>query len=248
MSAPPDSQTAQNTGKAQGTRNAQGNGADPRTGGLTALRQEILDLALPNVPFDGWTTELLENAGKAAGVTPGRLEMAFPDGLLGLMDFYSLTQDDALTARLEAVDMTGLKIREKVTLGVRTRIELMSDHKDAARRAAALLALPQNAPRALACLYRTTDRIWRGIGDPSTDFNFYTKRLTLSGVYSSTLLFWFEDFSEGAAESWTFLDRRIENVMQFEKAKAAVTGQLSAMPDLAGILGRLRYPGPSRRH
>ena len=41
--------------------------------------------------------------------------------------------------------------------------------------------------------------MWRIAGDTSTDFNHYTKRMTLGAVYGSTLLVWLDDQSEG----WT---------------------------------------------
>src|SRR5881392_4319354 len=90
------------------------------------------------------------------------------------------------------------------------------------RRAAAFLTLPQNAPTAMTLLYRTVDRMWYAAGDTSTDFNFYTKRAILAGVYSSTLLYWLNDRSEGGEATWAFLDRRINDVMKFEELKSRV--------------------------
>ena len=109
-------------------------------------------------------------------------------------------------------------------------------------------ALPLNAPDGAKMLWQTADRIWTLLGDTSEDFNWYTKRMTLSGVIGSTLLFWLGDDSHDTQATWDFLDRRIGDVMQFEKAKARVTG---------GPLGRvLSAPGsllnmiraPQRRH
>jgi ubiquinone biosynthesis protein COQ9 len=118
----------------------------------------------------------------------------------------------------------------------------MAAQKIAARRAAAFLAIPVNAPMGAELSFRTADAIWRGIGDTATDFNYYTKRLLLSGVYTATLLFWFSDDSDGAADTWAFLDRRIENVMSIEKAKAGLADFASKLPDPFKILGSLRYP------
>jgi len=125
-------------------------------------------------------------------------------------------------AALEAVGADGLKIRDRIKLAVRTRIEQTVGGKESVRRGVAMLALPFNAGLALKLLYRTVDAIWYGAGDTSTDFNFYTKRATLAGVYSSTLLYWLNDRSEGNEASWSFLDRRIDDVMRFEKLKARI--------------------------
>src|SRR5205814_99691 len=99
-----------------------------------------------------------------------------------------------------------------------------------ARRAAAFLTLPPHASTGVKLLYRTVDAIWRGIGDTSTDFNFYTKRAILAGVYSTTLLRWFSDASADEKDTNEFLRRRIDDVMRFEKFKAHIRERTSALP------------------
>jgi ubiquinone biosynthesis protein COQ9 len=106
----------------------------------------------------------------------------------------------------------------------------------------AILAMPQNLPLALRTNWRLADLMWRLAGDTATDFNHYTKRLTLSAVYTSTLLAWLDDDSEGFAETAAFLDRRLGDVMRFEKWKADWRGDTIRRPSLARFLGRLRYP------
>src|SRR5262249_8142215 len=106
----------------------------------------------------------------------------------------------------------------------------------------AILALPQYALDGATCVYRTVDMVWRSIGDTSADFNFYTKRALLSGVYTSTMLYWFGDTSEDAEETWTFLDRRIADVMQIEKVKSQVVKFAESLPNPLEILGALRHP------
>jgi len=106
------------------------------------------------------------------------------------------------------------------------------------RRAGAFLTLPPHAATGAKLLYRSVDRMWRAVGDTSTDFNFYTKRAILAGVYSATLMRWFTDQSEDEAETKAFLDARIENVMQFEKFKAQVKERTKDLPSLSDILGR----------
>ena len=153
---------------------------------------------------------------------------------------------EALTTELETLKSERDQIRARVTKGARLRIEKMAAHKIAARRAAAFLALPFNAPLGAELQFRTADAIWRGIGDASTDFNYYSKRLLLSGVIAATLLYWFADESEDAADTWAFLDRRIENVMGIEKAKAGIRDFAAKLPDPFRILGSLRYPSKGK--
>ena len=117
-----------------------------------------------------------------------------------------------------------MRIRDRIATAVRTRLDLLAPHKEAVRRAVAFEALPGNAPRALKAVYHTVDAMWHAAGDTATDWNFYTKRALLAGVYTSTVLIWLGDQSEDCAETWAFLDRRIEDVMRIEKAKAKVRG------------------------
>ena len=118
---------------------------------------------------------------------------------------------------------------------------LRIERREAVRRAVTMLALPTSGMRGPHALYRTVDAIWRAVGDTSTDFNFYTKRATLAGVYSSVSLVWFSDDSENYARTWAFLDRRIEDVMRIERVKAGVKGIAAKLPDPLSLLGRLRY-------
>jgi ubiquinone biosynthesis protein COQ9 len=107
----------------------------------------------------------------------------------------------------------------------------VGSHREAVRRALGLLALPHNAPVAATTLWRTVDAIWYAAGDTATDFNYYTKRGLLAGVYSATVLYWLEDRSEGLADTWTFLDRRIGDVMRVPQALGAIRDRLAAFPN-----------------
>ncbi|MEE8370596.1 MAG: COQ9 family protein, partial [Sphingomonadales bacterium] len=158
-----------------------------------------------------------------------------------IVDHFLTRSDGEMLEALEDVDPETLKIRERIRSAVKARIELHGGRKDAVGRTLAYLALPMNAALSARALWRTSDVIWRWAGDRATDYNHYTKRAILSAVYSSTLLYWLNDDSEDAEKTWGFLDRRIENVMQFEKLKAKVLCKTEKMPDIARRLGRLRY-------
>jgi len=146
----------------------------------------------------------------------------FPGGGLAVVEYLSERADRRTVEDMEKAEVAGMKVRERIKTAVRIRLERHVSSRESVRRALALLALPLNAPIGLKLLYKTVDAMWYAAGDTSTDFNFYTKRAILSGVYSSTLLYWLNDRSEGHEATWAFLDRRIEDVMQFEKLKAQV--------------------------
>ena len=190
-------------------------------------RDSLLAAALDHVAFDGWSQKSLSQAAEDVGVEPGIVDLAFPDG--------------AVVKKASKTNIDKLKIREKITQLVKLRIETEFPYKEAAHRTVSFLALPQNHLASLRILYRTVDLMWKTIGDPSTDFNFYTKRMTLSGVYTSTFLFWLGDESEDAQDTWAFLDRRIENVMQIEKVKAKVRKKDIDLSKIWRELGKRRY-------
>lgn len=206
------------------------------------VRAKILAEALPHVAFDGWSDKTLREAAERANASDAELKAAFPRGPYDAIVAFSNDADRAAADAIKAADLKAMKVRERVTFGVRARIDAVMEHKEAARRAAAVLALPQNALDGATCVYRTVDTIWRSIGDTSADFNFYTKRALLAGVYTSTMLHWFADTSEDAEDTWKFLDNRIANVMQIEKVKAQVFKFAESLPNPLTILGALRHP------
>ncbi|MBV1886085.1 MAG: COQ9 family protein [Parvibaculaceae bacterium] len=208
---------------------------------LSNLKSRILDDVLPDVPFDGWTRGVMMKAADRLGIERGEVQLAFPCGPVDLVSYFLADGDRRMVETLEKTDLAALKIREKVTLAVRTRLEVDTEHREAIRRAGTYLAMPISGTRAPQAVYHTVDAIWRAIGDTSTDYNFYTKRATLSLVYASTLTVWLGDDSDGLEETWAFLDRRIAGVMQFEKVKAQVTKVVDKLPNPLGLLARLRY-------
>jgi ubiquinone biosynthesis protein COQ9 len=198
-----------------------------------ALKAAVLDAALPHAAFDGFTDKVLEAAGKDTGLNATDLARLFPEGPLSLVAFYSASVDREMQERLAAMDLPSMKIRVRITEAVKTRLAILGRHKEAARRAAALLSLPLHARLAAKLLYRTVDAMWRAAGDTATDFNFYTKRGILAGVYGATLVRWFADASSDEAATNEFLAARIENVMQFEKFKAQAKTALANFPMFA---------------
>lgn len=186
------------------------------------MRDRLADAVAGEASFDGWNRSTLRTAGRQLGLPDGEAERLFPGGPQDILAWLSERSDRRTVEDMEREGVTALKIRDRIRRAVRLRIERHAGQREAARRALALLSLPLNAPLALKLLYRTVDALWYAAGDTSTDFNFYTKRATLAGVYSSTLLYWLNDRSPGSEATWAFLDRRIDDVMRFEKLKSRV--------------------------
>jgi ubiquinone biosynthesis protein COQ9 len=210
-------------------------------------RDAVLAAALVHVPFEGFTDKVLREAAEETGVSRDSIARLFPHGPLSLVESFSEWADVQMTGELAQLKLPSMKIRERIATAVRLRIAALRPHKEAARRAAAFLTLPPHATTGLKLLYRTVDAIWRGIGDTSTDFNFYTKRAILSGVYSATMMRWFADSSTDEEVTHAFLDRRIEDVMRFEKFKAQVRKRASVLPSLSEILSPAHRETRGRR-
>ena len=200
-------------------------------------RDRLLVAALPHVPFDGWSDKALAAAAAELGLEPEAARHAFPGGPVTLVAYHAAWADRRLEEALKETDLAAMRVRERIAHALRLRLEQNAAHREAIRAALPVLAQPANGPHALHSLYRTVDTIWFAVGDRSTDFGFYTKRALLAGVYLSTLLYWLNDGSEGAAATWGFLDRRIADVMRIQSMRGRLARFLP--PDL-GLLRRLR--------
>lgn len=177
----------------------------------------ILAHALPNVPFDGWTDAAIRQAAQEAHLLE-ELPRIFPRGAIDAVNFWVQEADRHMMETTDAPTLAAMRVRERIAFLIRSRLEHQLAHREAVRAALSLYALPMHAKQGLASLYYTVDAMWRLSGDTSTDYNWYTKRLLLSGVYSATLMCWLDDTSEGQKSTWEFLDRRIAGIMKFGKA------------------------------
>lgn len=203
---------------------------NPETG--RAAERELLLLAtLPHIAFDGWNATALAAGVAEAGIDPADGRRLFPGGAAELFRLFSDRADRLMAERMAAGDLDNIGITDRVARAVRARIEALGPHREAARRAVPFLALPPNAPLAVGCLYRSVDAMWRAVGDRSADFNFYTKRALLAGVYGATLLYWFDDRSEDCAATWEFLDRRLADTMRIQRLRARCVRLAASLPD-----------------
>ena len=202
-----------------------------RDADIDKVRKKLLLASLPHVPFDGWSDRALRAGAEDAGLTPAEALNAFPAGPSEALALFSDWADRQMLARLDKLDLGAMKVREKVAAGVRLRLEILEPYKEAVRRGLAVLTLPPNGGRGLKGLHRTVDAIWAMAGDRATDYNYYTKRVLLAGVLSSTTLFWLNDRSEGHEATWAFLDRRIDEVLKIGGRLGKTMKSLLDLPD-----------------
>ena len=209
---------------------------------LDDMRQ-MLALELPaHAAFDGWTTEALEQAAASADIDPAIARLAFPGGAADMIDAWFASVDTAMLDHLPPEVLAAMKVRNRIAALVNARLKIVGADIEALRRALAVLALPQNLARAVRLDWRAADAMWRAAGDVATDFNHYSKRTILGTVYVATVIAMMADDSEGRVDTQAFLERRIGNIMQFEKFKARFSHSTPERISLGRFVGRLRYP------
>ncbi|MFQ3183135.1 MAG: ubiquinone biosynthesis protein COQ9 [Alteromonas macleodii] len=197
----------------------------------------LLDAILPHVAFDGWSDGAFVAAADDCGLPLVEARRVCPRGAIDLAILFHTQGDAAMVAAILSADLSEMRFRDKVAHAVQLRLDAVDD-KEAVRRGSALFALPHMALIGSKLIWGTADAIWTALGDTSNDINWYTKRVTLSAVYGSVVLYWLGDETNDGRATSNFIDRRIENVMQFENFKAVVNKNPFLKP-IAGVLAQL---------
>lgn len=209
---------------------------------LAELRAELAEDVADAAVFDGWSMAAAETVAAARGLDPALVRAAFADGAMAMIAAWIESVDRRMEASLAPDELAKLSIRERIRRLVQFRLDAIAGLEEALRRAMAIMAMPGNVAAAARLGWHSADLMWRLAGDVASDYNHYTKRMTLLGIYTATLAVFADDTSEGKAETRAFLDRRIEGVMRFEKAKARFFRPDVEHFSLARLAGRLRYP------
>jgi ubiquinone biosynthesis protein COQ9 len=209
---------------------------------LDEIRETLAPGIAANAAFDGWGDAARDMAAEGAGIDPDVAALAFPGGAVDMIDAWFASIDTEMARALPPEMLATMKIRARIAALVEARIDAVAPYRESLRRALAILALPQNVARGAKLGWRTVDGMWRAAGDVATDYNHYTKRTILFGVYGATMTVLLDDDSEGQADTRAFLARRIDGIMAFEKAKAGFLARVAHRPSLSRFVGRLRYP------
>jgi ubiquinone biosynthesis protein COQ9 len=203
-----------------------------------AEKDRILEAALMHAAFDGWCRKTLTHAAADCGLDAATARRLFPQAGDSLLEWLDDWADRRMLAAVAGEDLMRLPVRRRVARLVRARLEVLSEHREAVRRAVAARGMPYNLMGAGRAVWHTVDLIWDAVGmagGPEEGWSWYTRRATLAGVLVATLLYWLEDTSDGHAESWAFLDRRIEDVMRIGKLRGQLVDMLRGIPGLGGL-------------
>ena len=151
----------------------------------------------------------------------------FPAGIADAIAAYGAYADKNMITAFDgqgAANIAAMPVHMKIRSLILIRLEQAAQYKEVVRRTLAVLGQPRNAKLAAQLLYNTVDGMWRAAGDTSTDYNFYTKRATLSAVYSATLLAFLSDNTADMAKTEAFLDRRLADVARLPKMARPAKG------------------------
>ncbi|MGB7372932.1 COQ9 family protein [Pontixanthobacter sp.] len=214
---------------------------DPADMTLDELRIALAPALADSAIFDGWSDEAVVQAAEMFGADPDVARLAYPGGAMDMIGAWIESVDARMMAELLGEKLADMKIRERIRALVQFRLDAIDGQEEALKRATAIMAMPQNVPAALKRGWASADLMWRLAGDTATDYNHYTKRTILAGLYTATLAVFADDISEGKEQTRAFLERRIDGVMQFEKVKAKWLNSDRESFSLTRFLGRLRY-------
>ena len=209
---------------------------------LDEIRAALAPAIAGNAAFDGWGDAARDMAADALGVDRGIAALAYPGGAPAMIDAWFGRIDAAMVAAVPDDALATMKVRERIAVQVEARLDAVAADREALRRALAVLAMPQHLALAARLGWRTADLIWRRAGDTATDYNHYTKRTILLGVYGATVTVFLDDDSEGFTDTRAFLQRRIDGILRFERVKAGLLRRATYRPSLSRFVGRLRYP------
>ena len=206
---------------------------------MVRMKDAVVEAMLPLAAFDGWSAASLRAVARDLDLEPDLPSRLFPRGSVDLIAHFVDYADRAMAKDFAEAGFGGSGLGVQVFQAVRLRLERWTSHREAIRRAASILSLPQNLPLALRLTWGTADAVWLTVGDKAHDFSWYTKRATLSAVYSATLLYWLDDTSEDGADSWAFLRRRLDEVRNIPKLRQRIEGMVTG-GKLGGMAARFK--------
>ena len=191
------------------------------------IKIDLIKAMLIHVPFDGWTWHAMEQGAidigfekkKTSSLRIKIFKDLFKNGSIDFIDIFSEIIDLEVKENYNSIEAKPERVPEKIKKIIMIRLKLCQKYKEAVRSSISLSAIPVNTKISLNILYRTCNSIWRIAGDKSTDFSFYTRRISLAAVYTSTLLFWLNDKSNNNNETEFFLDRRLKDISKISILK-----------------------------
>lgn len=204
-------------------------------------RDSIVSAFMNDAVFDGLSVKTLHNSFVHCHIPPEQSVLLFPDGVVDVLAWHSLRADEILTHFAQHSDLKSLSIRKRIETLLMHRFEVMANEREAIRKGLHYLSLPHHVKASTTLLFRTVDTIWRIAGDTSTDMNYYTKRMILSGIYTATLPIWLSDKTPDLEHTRTFLQKRLNDALKLGKLPSVFPKIENTILSVSGWLGNLKY-------
>ena len=201
---------------------------------LLTKRQVVLRFAKKFVSENGLTKNCLENISKKYGLNTDETDLLFPQGNIDLIKFALEQLNNDLEVYCRQIDLIRLPIHKRIRKVLLSKISLMNKDKSFYRSIFLNLLIPKKNFSLSNQLYNSVDQIWFIAGDSSTDFNFYTKRLILSGIYSRVILFFFNNNNQEELEN--ILDESLKRVSKIPEIKSKLKIFKDYLPKIANFV------------
>lgn len=182
---------------------------------------DLVTKMLNHVPDLGWTWDALSkaalNSKKMKSHSEEELQTIFDNKISTIIGIFNDKLDEEMFAIFNSENNKNLGVTQTVKALVLSRLRASENYKSIIKTSLFFMAQPGNAYEALNQLMKTSNKIWEIAGDTSRGRNFYSKRLILAGVYSSTLAYWLAKETRSIDGSEDFLDKRLDDVKNIGK-------------------------------
>ena len=189
---------------------------EPYLEDFESIKIDILNKVIEHTPYTGWSLETLKVSLGEIGIL-NSLDSFFPGGIKDISRLYFDIADKKLEYDVENIDLENKSVRDRISYLLNLRLDFFSNNKQVIKQIIGSDFFNGFSLAPISRINDSVDLMWRLAGDKSVDYNFYTKRILLGGIYISSVLFWLD--SENREEVSKFIDRRIANVMKIEKNK-----------------------------
>jgi ubiquinone biosynthesis protein COQ9 len=193
-------------------------------------KQKIISKFIELLQFEGWSNNTLEKAAKECGFDSGYLSIIYPGGISEFTnEFITECNDAALKVALDdnfAKLRTTQKVEEIIYRRIGTYHNVLGSI-DNVRKFVGYCGNPVNVPGSLRNIYSFSSDVWYLLGDKSTDFNYYTKRISLSAIYTKCMLYSLSDKSDNLTQTKKYIQKSIDGLMKINKLKQKVNDILN---------------------
>ncbi len=179
-------------------------------------KQKLLEAIINIVEINGWSSNVFQKLKNKNIIKISDLMINFPDEDKDLLIFVINELNYLMEKKINKRDIMNLPISKRIKRILITRFEILKNNKKFYKKTFNYLLLPKNIKLMKNNLYKSVDQMWYLAGDNSTDFNFYTKRLTLSFIYVNALFTFYKNDKSNVEDN---IDINLKKISKIPKLK-----------------------------